>query len=408
MIVVERAAQALQLKAPERQENLSSLEKTKSAFENVIDALIWICYVIQHALHYLLTLNFDGESIFQGRVLCHTHNYGKISELWSYIKLRRQPLPISNEISEIATQYGFKSTVNAQLSTTPHSGGICFGSVVHFFKKWFETRKDIIQVATSFDRGAPLEGVLYQEIYDSHLDDYYYPDLSDLIKGIIDSNALPSEQEIGDTPVARLLQGVRAYQKENHNPRKGEMHTWVRNWVQEQFALNLSGEWFATLRKVSSEYSSFFYASDMDRSLAIFEFARLKSDEVHVNSSPGEILRAIPNLQPGAYKLSFPCYSPLGREKKFGHTVAFVVQESGYSYFYDPNSCIACSNRNEVQATIGRLCTKYTGFDYSVNLDGDPPSYLKKISNFFCEEANPPSTQITTGFDLLRITESDL
>jgi len=377
-------------------------EKVKAAFHFALDCLIMVWYVLEHALYWLMTDKSEGDRVFQGQVLRETHNYAKFSELWSYVKLRRNPIPLPEGTDRYASKVGF-TTNRTHIWTKPHSDGDCQGGVMAFYRKWFDTG-DIEQVADYLEGGVPIQASVYQEMYISLFEDIHYPYLTEKIQEYIDNYPSTIVLDPDFSNAAVIFDGLQAYLRKGHNPEEGRMAQWVREWAIQHRRTRIGGKLYASLREAAHLYDGIDMGA-RDRTQATYPLARLQAEVLHYDAAPGDVLRTIGTLPPGAYNLTFPTYGSTGSKKKGHHTIAFIVQQDALSYFYEPNSYVAYGLREKVQPTIGRLLEGYTGFDYSYDLNGACPGLCGKISNFFREQANPPSTTpLTSGIDLLRIT----
>jgi hypothetical protein len=375
-------------------------ERIQSAVKFTFDCLIMVWYLIEHACYWLIADRSGRESIFKGRIICKTHNYAKLTELWKYVKLRRNPFVLPEEIKPFVSRHGFTAS-RTHFWTSPHSKGFCQGGVITFCKEWFNTG-DIFKVAEIMEEGVPIEGAVYQEIYTTLFKDKYYPYLVEKIREYIDHYPQRVLLDSNFSNAHVIFEGLQAYLKD-HRPEDGGMAEWVREWVFQHEKLRLGGQLYSSLRIAADHYNKL-ESSGRDRTRAIYQFAGLQTEVLHHNASPGDVLRTVGSLPPGVYDISLPVFGAAG-DKNERHAIAFVVQEGGFSYFYEPNNTIAYSLRSEVGETVGRIFQRYTGFDYSENLDGSPPGILKKIANFFQERANPPSeASLSSGFDLYRIT----
>lgn len=375
-------------------------ERIQRAVEFAFDCLIMVWYLFEHASYRLVADTSGRESIFKGRIICKTHNYAKLKELWKYVKLRRNPFVLPEEIKLFVSRHGFTAS-RTHFWTSPHSKGFCQGGVITFCKEWFKTG-DIIKVAEIMEEGVPIEGAVYQEVYATLFKEKYYPYLVEKIREYIDHYPQTVLLDSNFSNAHVIFEALQAYLKD-YRPEDEGMAEWVREWALQNRKLRIGGKFYASLREAAHHYNKT-GCSGRDRTRAIYQFAGLKTEVLHHNASPGDVLRRVGMLPPGVYDLSFPVFGPAGAEKE-RHAVGLVIQEAGFSYFYEPNNTIAYSLRSEATETVGRIFQKYTGFDYSVNLDGSPPGILKKIANFFQEKANPLSdSPLSSGFNLFLIT----
>ncbi len=371
----------------EAQPSNSCLERVKAAFQAVLDCLILVAYAIQYAFYQLTHLKFDREWIFTDEVITKTHNFPKFSELWAYIQARHSPEPLPEQVSRIASEFGF---VNTRTHISPRfSSGFCFGGVTVFCQKWLETQGDINAVAEEFKGGIPLKGAIYQEAYETLFEEKFYPELSTIIQ-----NARENRRDAVSLPAVfanagPLIEGAQSVE--------GNAEA-VHQWALEERNIHIGGRYYATLREALPNSDS-----SLARTKAAFKLAGLNAQVLHSRSMPGPILGNIETLEPGAYTISFPTYGIFGEKSGDLHTVAFVFQEGAPSYFCENNRCIASVPKEEVKATIERLFTHYTGLDYTQDPNGQLPSFFRRAANFFQERANPPPTSIDSTFELLKI-----
>ena len=378
-------------------------ERVKAAAQFAFDCLVMLWYLVEHAFNWCMSDRSAGKRVFKERFICETHNHAKLSELWDYVKIRRNPPPLPQETERVARKYGFSKT-KTHISTKPHTKGACQGSVFTFFKKWFET-EDILQVSELLEGGVPLEGALYQEIYATVFEDIYYEYLVEKIQEYVETYPEGILLDPAFSNASVIFNGLQAYLASGRQPKEGGMAEWVRAWAIKNKKTLIGGPFYASLRKAAKKYDGIQTYSAKDRTLAAYSLAGLKAEILHYDAPPGDVLRTIGTLPPGAYNFTFSTYGPTGC-KKGRHTIAFIIQERGFSFFYDPNNSVAYGPREEVQETIGRLLEGYTGFDYSENLDGAYPSTLGKIANFLQERANPSSTPLTSGIDLFKVSNN--
>ncbi|MCC5831658.1 MAG: hypothetical protein JJU12_01255 [Chlamydiales bacterium] len=298
----------------------TSLEKVQEAVRFALDCLIMVWYLIEHA-YYWLTVDASGsESVFKGLTLCKTHNYAKLSELWGYVHLRRNPQSLTQETSGFLKEHGL--SLNETIRLEPHSDGFCQGAVMCFCKEWFKNKEEIAQVADFMKDGVPIEGAIYQLKY----------------RKLHKAASLNTDPDFNAIP-----------------------------------------------------------------ELASYQLAELMAVKLLYNTSPDQVLQMVETLPPGAYHLTIPIFNSKG-DIEANHATAFIIQEKGCCYFYDPNYCIAFYHRCEIKETIQRIFKQYTGLDYSQNPQGSSDGFWSKISNFFNEYPNPPSTPLSSGFDLFRVT----
>lgn len=140
-------------------------EKIQKAVQFALDCLLLAWYMLEHAYEWLFSDTSIGKRVFKKEdILCHTHNYAKYSQLWEYVKLRREPQAVHNHNADkLAKEYGLTIAQNS-VWTRPHTGGFCQGGVMTFFQKWFET-ENINQVVDYMKDGIPIQGALYQAMY---------------------------------------------------------------------------------------------------------------------------------------------------------------------------------------------------------------------------------------------------
>jgi hypothetical protein len=137
-------------------------------------------------------------------------------------------------------------------------------------------------------------------------------------------------------------------------------------------------------------------ASFANADLAVERFYQIDSSE--------DVLRSLSVLNPGAYKLTLPQYSPTGDLE--GHHSLGLIIDTQKCYILDSNDAIGWTMRKDLRQTMGRIFTEYTGFDYSQDLQGTYPSFRTKVGNFLKEQANPPAAPLKPRFELLKIGKS--
>ncbi len=141
-----------------------SFDVIKEVARFAIDCLVMVSYLLEHAHCWMVTDTSAPKRIFGKGIFQETHNYAKLSELWSYVKLRRNPESLFERAKMLEINYGL-TTGRTHIWTSPHSTGMCQGAVTTFYEKWFETPNNIDAVAMHFEGGVPIEGAKYQQIY---------------------------------------------------------------------------------------------------------------------------------------------------------------------------------------------------------------------------------------------------
>jgi hypothetical protein len=289
------------------------------------DQLQLIGLTLQYAAHRLRFPPYSPEAVFQkGKIICTTSNYGKYSDLASYISLEHKPYQLSEEALEQVSKTG-RTIQSTTVAPKPLCGGHCFGNGMVFSKKWLEN-PNIKSIAEDFQGGSPLKGAIYQEGHEKLLKSFLF-----------DSGKEVTEKEL-------------------------------------------------------------YEASFANGGLTI------DNGCCRIDDAPGNVLRVLSTLNPGAYQLVIPSFNSSG-QRSGSHAIGLII-DTHSCYILDSNVAIGSTSRQDLCQTMGRLFTEYTGFDYSKNLDGTPPSYLTKVSNTLKGRANPPSAPLTDGFHLLKVTKS--
>ena len=360
-----------------------TLEKVKAVLYALLDCLKAVGYALKSLFYYLTSAASASKSVFKGEICTKTGNFPKFTEISRYVSGQRRPERLPTEASTIASMHGF---TNIETHVRPQfSSGLCQGGSTLFCKRWVEHAGDAPPDFSDFRSGVPLEGAFYQEAYETLFLDTYKPDLAEAIRRG-DEHApkgYENAQPIFDARAAKPNGTAKQIQK----------------WTLENRSKRIAGCYLATLRD-ATDYED----TDLDRTKANFELAGLSAEVLHYRKGPQEVLERTSTLAPGVYNLSFPVYDMFGNHQKGLHTVAFAIQEGRPAYFYDANLCIASASRTDVQATIGRLFTHYTGLDYSTDFNGVKPCFGRRALNFIQERANPPPGPVEQRFELIRIT----
>lgn len=383
-------------------------ELIKAIFHKIVDWLLLIWFAIQYAVHALLTCSpFSKKNHLQNRLICKTSNFAKFSDLPQFVALKRVPLKVTSEEENKIKERGFTPDQKT-LIPKPFNGGHCFGNVTVFLKKWLETH-DIEKVAAEFREGTSLKGAIYQEAYETLYSAVYYPDFSQWIERLITLYPLVSFAEErekwkknGFDNALVILDALEAYLKKGNDPKKHDLISHVCSWIQKKHNKKLGGKYLASLRQVAQKY----HRRDLEeeaRMITFFENAGLSVEKIyHLGAKPQDILKTIPRLSEGAYKLSFPKYGSTGKLEGY-HSVGLCIDDTR-CYLLDSNSEISRVTRPELAYAIGSLFTDYTGIIFSKNPNGEMPSFLTKTLNFLQDRANPPSTSLSPYFELLKIT----
>jgi hypothetical protein len=154
---------------------------------------------------------------------------------------------------------------------------------------------------------------------------------------------------------------------------------------------------------------------------ATFANAGLSADEEflreNLHDRPTQILRQLATIDPGAYLINMPTYSPTGNSDNARHAIGLIVSAT-YCYILDSNNGIGWTNRGEdLSETVGRIFTEYTGYKYSIEsyVAADSktryratcitPTFLTQMGNFLKGWATPPNRSIFEkhDFELLKI-----
>ncbi|MCH9627302.1 MAG: hypothetical protein S4CHLAM2_09380 [Chlamydiales bacterium] len=362
--------------SPQTETSHSFFEKIQAVFHFAIDCLVMLGYLLQSVFYSTVQDKSDRSDVYEGRVVCHTRNCAKTSELWKYVQSRRNPERVTNAYKAHTATYGF-TTQPSHVHAKPFNGGLCMGGVTLFLKEWLRTKGDIESLAATFDGGVPIEGAFYQERYEMLYGEQYYP-------GLVDT--------IGDDP--QKLVDVKAYLKNRTRP------DWVPGWADNDTYLH------STFREILSKHTGQ-KSSEKDHTVAALQASGLAAEVLLYDASAQDFLEKMETLAPGAYKLSFPVYGSTGERRKNTHTIGLIVGKTGsYAYIYDPNNSIAYSPKENLQTVMQRILTKHTGFDYRSNQEGIHPHLGRKVLNVLNERANPPQNPVSSGFELYRITEA--
>jgi hypothetical protein len=382
------------------------IDSIKMIFQKIADFLVLIWFALQYAVFALSKGNLSTwQEIFGDGVVCKTANFAKFSDLPKYVALRRNPIEVGSTACSKASSLGF-SPKTTTLAPLPFKEGHCFGNTTFFLKKWKETR-DIYSLIENFDGGTPIQGAIYQEAYEELYEVIYYPKLCEMILNVINCYPLISFAEEtqkwndkGYCSALVILDALQAYLKEGHHPKEGGFTDYIRNWSAAHHH-KICGEILASVRRAEQRFVNDDLV-EKDLMQAAFANAGLTVVKFHhMESQPGDVLRTLSILDSGLFKLSFPSYSPTGHLDGL-HSVGLVV-DSENCYIQESNGAIAWIDKQEMTQSVGRLFTYYTGLDYSQDLDGERPSFWRKLENFFNEKANPPSSPLASHFELIEL-----
>jgi len=378
----------------------------KAVFQKIVDLLLLVWFALQYTSNAMSECKLSTwQEIFGDKVICMTANHAKFAELPKYVALRHSP-HVDTSALENACTLGFTPKKTA-LVPEPFSEGHCFGNTTVFLKTWQETGS-IDRVIEVFEEGSPIQGAIYQEAYEQFCESVHYPEFCSMILRVINCYPIISFAEEMQKwkrsdfhPALVVLEALQAYLSAGNHPKEGGFTAYITNWVKEHRGTHLEGKFLASIRNVEER----FFKEDlteMYRMQAAFSFAGLRIEQFHhIGSQPGDILKTLSVLDSGSFKLSFPVYSSTG-SLEGAHATGIIINHD-VCYFLEPNGAIAYCEKKELSQTIGRLFTFYTGLDFKENPDGNRPTFWKKVSNFFHETANPPSTPLASHFDLIEV-----
>lgn len=371
----------------------------------VATAFLLIGYFFLYLAHFLGSIDpWARRRVFETKdnILISTHNFGKFSDLGDYVSYWKHPMILQDKALNEARGRGFDPDVT--ITPTPFGGGKCFGAVSTFCRTWLET-KDIEQVAPLFKGGVPFESSFVQEVYQASATSIVYnPELVDLIVNFVnDYSAQKTEDVYNKAEVAwrnspfrnrlTILSTTRRYIDDGES---GNLALYILKRIP------IEGKIYASVKNAAEKIGCQ-SLEDAELTMVGLPPAGLKMQSAPIyNSTAEKLLEACTTLQPGAYKLDFPCYSSGGSHQGF-HTAGLAISATGESYLYDPNFAIGrIPTKNELVPTLARLFTEYTGMDYSTGV-GVRPATVTKFANFFRERANPPEYDDIYGFNLYKV-----
>lgn len=358
-----------------------------------VDKMIRVTYIFRY-LHFQISVSSPStKEIFEGKIIQRTHNYAKFSELPKYIQFFRSSNSCVDYLEDQFKNKGI-GLDNKHPYPKPFKG-LCTGSGILFFQKWFELR-DIQKVAKIFEGGVPIEGAAYQEIY-ATLKVTYYPRLVEKIEELIQNYPKSFVLEEKLKRFETLFKMVEEYLKEGNQFENKDFF----NWAKEK-KLTLTRKQYATLQEVQERQCQMPLAQ-MNLETTIFSLARLNAEVIHFDSPPEEILQSVSTLTPGGYKLALPVLSKhgalLGR-----HSLGLIILESDQVHLFDPKCCLASFSKDKLQKTVGRLFTAYTHFDYSHDLKGEALDNRMRFLRCLWKKPHSLNPPLSSGFDLLKIT----
>ncbi len=374
----------------------------QSIFDTLLDCLLLIGYIVQHALYCLLTIDcFTEKGIFGGRILCHTRNFGRWEELPLYVELKRNPISIDEKVYERAKSHGFEPTRNP-IIPKPHTEGHCFGNVALFLRKWLETY-NIEEVLPYFRGGSPLEGAQIQKVYEKlYTQRIYYTFVVTSLCQILDgSSTVAQEREKWSQKKLKeeepILDAVEGYL--NSDKSEG-LVSFMKKWLQQK-GHPFEGKMLASAL-TAAEKSKEFDDSEKERMEAALEYSGLKIESViHYDRPPQEILKSLETASCGAYKMSHPVYTHTG-EHQGEHAIGVIITEE-ICFILESNSAIGWCRRDELTTMIGRLYTECTGLNFSQKQEGEFPSFGTRVGNFIKERANPSPSGPRQSFSLMKV-----
>lgn len=353
-------------------ERLTNVEqKTNSIFSDMLDGLIALFFVVQCNVKAFFLR--DEDDIFQGKQWTRTQNMGQASDALEYAKFIYTPFPVPEKVKSQAAARGFRAP-NA-LSPTPVGSGHCEGGVNLFLK---QTLKGIpmSDIAKEFNSGIPLDAVIQQQLFVELELTVKDEDILHAWKICKERNiSLETKPpQITSTQYPRAAHIISAYLQYLFECRQqpallGNHIDRINTYLEVNFSeqpLNEAEK--ITLNCIASKCQ---YGTTWD-SHFILEMNGLEvkpqipdflGDNEH---TPRAILDRVSELNPGAYKLSFPIPG------RIGHTIGFVVQNDGSTVFYDPNYSITEVPKAERTRAVSKIFNHYTGYsDFGrSNLEG--------------------------------------
>lgn len=283
------------------------------------------------------------DSIYQGKEHTPTYNRGQNKDLVIYEGFQKNPIQPTERQRTILQLHGIDAS-GMKLKPAYEDEGKCSGGTTHFLNLVLNnaSKKQLID---TFKNGVPLEAVVNHEIYLHIFELPAAPSIADSWeKGL---NALSSFFSLSKTSQSQTQEPLK-----KHPSSDLQRH--------ERVLLNLNN-------------------LEVEESIMDCQ----KSREMHFNSFEQEanyVVAHMPELAPGAYKLSVPNYGPVG-ELKAPHVIGFVKQEKT-TLFYDANFTITEINNQDNQETLKRILRFYSGYSSTTS---------EKITNVWNGKPNTPA-----------------
>lgn len=348
--------------------------------------------------------NTIRNKIFKNRIVIKTDTYPPLMDLPKYTRIRREPVKIkidskiSKETANRCLSQGLSglaaNSCVEQISPKPFQGH-CMGNTMVFLKKWLKTY-NIEKTAGLFKRGAPFEATIWQQISENW-SLTYYPELVEPLIRVIETYprvSFSEEKKIfhekGGLSAVILLEAIYAFLGAKKDPLKDDLIAEITSWIEKNHEGKRLGSFYLGTLVVALDKLGNHVLGEKVLTCGLFAAYGLEVENITVQAHPGDVLRSVNDLNPGAYALSLPCYSPFGKLQNESHSIAFVIKEGTKNcYIFDSNEAIALTPKEELQATIGRLFTHYTGWDFSENLDGERPKFWRKLKNVMSGGSGP-------------------
>lgn len=152
-----------------------SVEKTAKKVDRSFDSLMINLHIfkarIENALNSIFS-GFDRNHLFGSKnILVKSENHAKYSEAGYYRQFAREPVQIKPAGLDVMSQLGIDTEspgieTAKRLSPRMIDAGKCFGASHAFIRDSLD--QEVPLIATKYEGGVPLEGVLTQEIHTRH------------------------------------------------------------------------------------------------------------------------------------------------------------------------------------------------------------------------------------------------
>jgi hypothetical protein len=349
-------------------------QKTSTVFSRFLDAV--------QAVNFKFICNFVTigsrlqPDIYKGKRFTVTQNSCRASDESEYAKLLQTPYQLPKAISARIAERGY---VDVPCSLTPLSKpGQCHGGVTLFLNKVLNG-SNIQAIADEFKTGIPLPGVLQYQLYSQILQSNISIDIE--LLSVWNETCGESEKISGVEPTPNIAPDSRrenivyAYRqyllKYRQQPDSSLLESHIESinaFLKKNNQTELQPDEKVALNYIVSQCQC--GTNPIERlSLEIWGLDVESQIEIAPDrDTPGGVLNRVEQLEPGAYKLSIPCYDVFGR-KAGGHTIAFVVQEDGSTIFYDPNFSITEVKKEDRKKTMEKVFKYYAGSKGKNNSD---------------------------------------